>query len=302
MAHCKNCSRNALFLMFFSLSCVSPVVGGGEGPVVTPGAWLKDVIIDYESDGVRNFGTAQIYFPKGYGGGPDARTLIVLHGYRQTPADWEKRTPIAAYADRYGFVLVCPAMATTLYESKYYPETVNRWAPVPGSKFIADVLMPFIRKNFGLGKSRKNTGIFGISTGARGALMLAARHPKMFGAAAGLSGDYDSSSMKNDRILTQVFGAYEEHRERWEEEANVLKRAAALKKTPVYLGHGGRDRVVPPMQTDLLAGCLRRLAEESGGDEPVVEEAMSAAAGHDWGYWAAMVPEVLAFFDERLKR
>ncbi len=295
--------RSALFFLLLFLSCISPAMGGGNrADDIAPGAWLRDVKVGYEADGVGYQATVQIYFPKGYAGSNGARTLIVLHGYRQTPADWETRTPIAEYADRYGLVLVCPAMTTTLYESKYYPESVNRWASVPGGEFIADILVRFLRKNYGLAGDRERTGIFGISTGGRGALMLAARHPRLFGAAAGLSGDYDASSMKNDRILTLVFGAYEEHRERWEDEANVLKRAAALKKTPVYLGHGGRDRVVPPSQTTLLADCLKTLAENGGGYELTVEEAKSAGAGHDWRYWGSLVPEVLEFFDARLEK
>ena len=292
----------ASIFLLLSISCVSPVVGGGDRADIAPGAWLRDVKIEYDVDGVQYHGTTQLYFPKGYAGGKNARTLIVLHGYRQAPADWEKRTSIAEYADRYGFVLVCPAMTTTLYESKYYPETVNRWAPAPGGEFITDILVSFIRKNYGLGMDRERTGIFGVSTGGRGALMLAARHPKIFGAAAGLSGDYDSSTMKNDRILTLVFGAYDENRERWEEEANVLKKAVNLKKTPVYLGHGGRDRVVPPSQTKLLADCLKKLAEDSRGYEHVVEEAKSDGAGHDWQYWGGLVPEVMKFFDEKLEK
>ncbi len=287
-------------VLLVSLSCVSTATEEKSGYDIKPGRWLRNVRVEYEAGGVISGGLVQIYFPKKYEGSSSARTLIVLHGYRQQPSDWENGTPVTEYADRYGFVLVCPAMSTTLYESKYFPETVNRWAPLPGGVFISKTLIEFLRKNFGLAKKRDTTGIFGVSTGARGALLLAAQHRKIFGAAAGLSGDYDSESIKNDRLLISVYGYYESNRERWEEEVNILRLAENLKKTPVFLGHGTRDAVVPPPQTKLLVDRLIQLADEKGGYELVVDTEKSNGAGHDWKYWGSLVPEVFSFFDRKL--
>src|SRR5208337_1610597 len=110
-------------------------------------------------------GIVHIFFPKGYRPGTPARTILVLHGWRQDPGDWERNTPVAWYADKYNFVLVCPAMRTTLYESKYYPETVSKWAAMPGGEYVVKILMEYVRKNYGLATERELTGIFGISTG-----------------------------------------------------------------------------------------------------------------------------------------
>ncbi|OHD65024.1 MAG: hypothetical protein A2176_04555 [Spirochaetes bacterium RBG_13_51_14] len=256
--------------------------------------------VDYEADAVMHRGLVQMYIPKNYAGVSSARTLIVLHGFRQQPGDWEKSTPIAEYADAYRFVLVCPAMSTTLYESKYFPETENKWAPVPGGEYIMKVLIPFLRSRFGLAVDRERTGIFGISTGARGALLLAARHNDVFGAAAGLSGDYDSASLKQDRLVISVYGPYDANKERWEDEVNIIKLAERLKKTPVFLGHGARDSVVLPPQTKMLSERLTELHNDRGGYELEVDQEKSRNAGHDWNYWASMVPDVLRFFDQKL--
>jgi S-formylglutathione hydrolase FrmB len=264
--------------------------------------WLRNVKVDYEVDKVAYYGIVQIYFPKNYAADTVSRTLIVLHGYRQKPGDWETGTPIAEYADRYGLVLVCPAMTTTLYESKYYPETVNKWAPIPGGEYVSKVLIGFLQKNFNLARERERTGIFGISTGARGALLLAAQHQKIFGAAAGLSGDYDSVSIKNDRLLMSVYGPYDGNPDRWENEVNILKLAENLKKTPVFLGHGTRDAVVPPPQTKMLADRLKELAVEKGGYELMVDQEKSNGSGHDWTYWGRLIPDVLTFFDQKLEK
>ena len=273
-----------------------------EAPEIAPGSWLRDVSVTYRAGEASHRGSVHLYFPRDYRPGKAVRTLVLLHGYRQSPGDWELRTPAARYADEYGFVLVCPAMSTTLYESAYYPETVNRWAPVPGSRFVTEVLIPFVRERYGLARKRDLTGVYGISTGARGALLLAARNSDVFGAAAGLSGDYDASSMRRDRILTSVYGRYEDHPERWEGEVNILALAERLRKTPVYLGHGTRDGVVPPQQTDLLARKLGDLRGRGRGYPCEVEREKSEGAGHDWNYWGGLTPGVFAFFDRHLGR
>ncbi len=294
-------SRYYSIILIIVLSCVSAAKEKKFAYDIKPGQWLRNVKVEYEEGSVKGRGLVQIYFPKNYAGPSRARTLIVLHGYRQQPSDWENGTPVTEYADRYGFVLACPAMTTTLYESRYFPETVNKWAPQPGGVFIGKTLIGFLRKNFGLANNRGVTGIFGISTGARGALLLAAQHKKLFGAAAGLSGDYDSESIKNDRLLTSVYGYYESNRERWEEEVNIIKLAENLKKTPVFLGHGTNDAVVPPPQTKMLADRLMQLGADKRGYDLVVDKEKSNGAGHDWKYWGSLVPEVFAFFDSKLK-
>jgi len=297
-----NFSKYISFLILLSLSCATTASGRDNKPDIRPGAWLRNVKVDYEVDRVAYCGMAQIYFPKNYTSDTASRTLIVLHGFRQKPGDWETGTLIAEYADRYGMVLVCPAMTTTMYESKYYPETVNKWAPIPGGEYISTILIGFLRKNFNLAKERECTGIFGISTGARGALLLAAQHREIFGAAAGLSGDYDAVSIKNDRLLVSVYGPYDGNRDRWENEVNILKLAENLQKTPIFLAHGTRDSVVPPPQTAMLAERLKELAAEKTGYELVVDQEKSNGSGHDWMYWGRLVPDVLMFFDQKLKK
>jgi putative tributyrin esterase len=287
-----------LFSLFFSSGGTKDIVSAD----LIPGSWLRNVKIEYEVDKIKHHGIIQIYFPSGYAPGASARTLVVLHGWRQNPKDWEINTQIAELADRQDIVLVCPAMGTTLYESGYYPETTNRWAAMPGGEYTAKTLVDFLRKNFRLALRRESTGIFGISTGGRGAILLASRYCEIFGAAAGLSGDYDSASIKNDRLLISVYGTYDRNRERWEKEVNILKMAENLKNTPVFLAHGTQDAVVPPEQTAMLAERLNALHNEKGGFDLVWEREKSNNALHDWKFWASLVPDVMQFFDQRLKK
>ena len=135
-----------------------------------------------------------------------------------------------------------------------------------------------------------------------GAILLAAQHPKLFGAASSLSGDFDSLTLRNDRLLVGTYGPYEQFIDRWEKEVNIIKMAERLKDTPLFLGHGTRDAVVPPPQTAMLADRLKELKKKKGGFDLECDTAKSFNAGHDWTYWGSLVPEVLKFFDARLKK
>ena len=295
--------RKFLLLLFIVIVAGSlPVYGLKYKGEIVPGRWIRNLQVEYKVDGKMHHGKIQIYFPSRYKKGEKARTLIALHGYKQRMSDWENRTPVKKFADKYNFVLVCPDMGTTLYESKYYKETTNRWAPVPGGVFISKILIKYLKKNFNLARRRDKTGIFGLSTGARGALLLAAKHNSIFSAAAGMSGDYDPVSMPHDRLLTSIYGSYQQNKKRWKDDDNILKLAGNLKRISVFLSHGGQDRVVPKKQTFILAIKLIQLKKKRGGYELVYQPKKSKYYQHDWRYWSLMVPGIFKFFDKRLDK
>jgi putative tributyrin esterase len=265
-----------------------------------PGTWLRDIRIPYQSDNNNFQATAQIYFPRDYKKGNNNRTLVVLPGYNQSMRVWEQHSGIERYADKYGFVLVCPEMGKTLYETSFYPETSVKWGGIPGGKFVALTLIDYMRNTFDLCNSREKTGIMGLSTGARGAIMLAALYSDRFGATAGLSGDYDPTIMTSDRLLTSIYGDFSKNTERWEREASVLYFADKLKNTSVFLAHGGKDFVVYKEQTIILAIKLKQLHNQEGGYDVVYR--LKAYKMHDWSFWGSMVPEITQFFDEKLAR
>jgi S-formylglutathione hydrolase FrmB len=266
---------------------------------ITPGSWIYDKITytyNEESASVN----LQLYFPKTYKGSSSVRTLIVLHGYRGNQKDWNNNTRISALAEQYSFVLVCPSMATTLYESAYFPETLNKWGPLPGGLFISDVLVPYLRKNFSAATNPKFTGIFGNSTGGRGALLAAARNPEFFGAAGGVSGDYDPVSMPQDRLLVSVYGPYKDFEERWQNTDNLMEMAVNLNGIPVFLAHGSKDSVVEKEQAILISLRLNQL-EKKGGSYPKVSK-LYPYKMHDWDCWRTALSDAMVFFDENLSK
>ncbi len=262
-----------------------------------PGKWLRDVRVPLETDGA--FARVQIYFPRSYAAGKKQRTVIALHTYTGSMSELDANTPVARLADERGLVIVCPDMGKTMYESRYYPETEIKWSPVPGGKYIGEVLLPFLRREFGLALDRESTGIVGLSTGGRGALLAAVNYPGLFGAAAGISGDYDPLTMTNDRLLKTVYGNYDKNRDRWENDDNVLKMAENLKKTPVMLIHGGKDYITPKGQSLVLAMKLKQLQKKSAGYDVVYIEKKHQT--RDWPFWKSAVSETIEFFSQKLQ-
>jgi S-formylglutathione hydrolase FrmB len=68
--------------------------------------------------------------------------------------------------------------------------------------FVTRQLIALIDERFRTVASRSQRAIFGISMGGYGAMMLAARHPDLFGAAATLSGAVDSNLPVNGSVLS----------------------------------------------------------------------------------------------------
>ncbi len=191
-------------------------------------------------------------------------------------------------------------MRTTVYESKFYPETKKKWASIPGGKFVGEVLVNYLISNFSLAYDRKKTGLFGISTGARGGLLLACKYKDKFSSVAGFSGDYDPVSMKNSKILINIYGEYKKFKQRWANDDNVMKLADNLKDTSIYLSHGTKDYIVPRLQTVLLVVNLKKLNTKHGGYDMLYKEKKHST--HDWKYWRQVLPDVMSFFDNMMGR
>lgn len=79
--------------------------------------------------------------------------------------------------------------------SGYWSDWFNNGAGGPPryETFVIQQLMPLIDANFRTLADRAQRAVMGDSMGGYGALMLAARHPDLFGAAASLSGTVDTN-------------------------------------------------------------------------------------------------------------
>ncbi|MFC1671118.1 alpha/beta hydrolase [Spirochaetota bacterium] len=300
-------NKNCHVKRYFTIACAVIITGifvsasGFEFKgTIKPGKWLRNLKVEYTHKGVKSSAKVQIYFPKGYEKGDNLRTIIALHDYSGSLRNWEKETNIEKFANMYKFIIVCPAMYKTVYETKFYPQTTYMWGKIPGGKFVGEVLINYLREEFGIAKEREMTGIVGASTGGRGAILLAATYNDTFGAATGLSGDYDSVSLSRTKRFIAVYGKYKYFKKRWHDDDNIMKLAVNLKDTPVYLYHGGKERAIRKGHSVLLAIRLRQLQKKHGGYEITYLEKKYNT--HDWDYWRRRVSEFMDFFNEKLKK
>lgn len=99
----------------------------------------------------------------------------------------------------YPSIVVSPD-ANSGYWSDWYNS--GAFGPPKYETFVIDQLIPLIDKRFRTIARRSHRAIFGISMGGYGAMMLAARHPDLFSAAATLSGAVDSNISLNGTVLS----------------------------------------------------------------------------------------------------
>ncbi len=219
--------------------------------------------------------------------------MLVLPGWKFSRTRWYRETDLLDWCGKMGIRAAFPEMTVTCYESRYFPETRMKWAGTPGGEWIRSILIPYMNRKYGMFEKGARNYLLGLSTGGRGVLLVALRNPGIFSACATLSGDCDQSRMPGDRLMTAIYGPYEQHRLRWKNVDNPI--ASILKGewvAPIYIGHGKSDGVSPYSQSRLLYETISNRPEK-------IKAVFSdpAGGGHDFNYWRSEVPAIMKFFD-----
>lgn len=219
-------------------------------------------------------------------------TAVLLPGWNFLPDDWCFKSSLCEKLLSNGYNLVMPDMGKSVYCNEIYPETRADWRSFPTRKWLTDTVFFELQKRFNLLSPEEKNCIIGLSTGARGVALVVLSCPKLFKCAAALSGDYDQRRMKNDNLMKGFYGEYEKYMYRWEGIDNVVLRVKEF-NTPIYLGHGSIDMVVPPEQTKLFY-------EELIKAHPKLTVKLSMPkAGHDYKYWDSEVDSIISFFEKQ---
>ncbi|MGL4368959.1 MAG: alpha/beta hydrolase [Spirochaetota bacterium] len=265
---------------------------------VKPGAWLKGISVPYDGPEGEFFVQVQIFFPEGFVKGEMIRSLILLPPRGKAVSEWERNSIARKLANQYKIALICPDTGKSVYETSFYPETADKWAPLPGGRWVAETLVPYMREQFALCRSRSDTGIAGIESGARGALLIAEKNPRLFGFAAGMSGLYDLSVI-NSSAYVNVYGSKKSFPERWSREDNVIALASELKNTAVYIVHGKRDEEVPVDHSQLLVIRLSQLKKQNSGVYNYKYAERNKP--HKWDFWNSELPDLFLFMDQNIR-
>jgi enterochelin esterase-like enzyme len=131
--------------------------------------------------------------------------------------------------------------------------------------------------------------LMGLSTGARGAVLMGMEHQNEVGAVIALSGDYFPNFDTTDKLMINSMGLYSQFKARWENGANDVRNLDGMPNF-VYLAHGLRDTWVNPEHTLRLK---KRFNEIQTTEIVKVE---IADGKHDYAFWNEAGLEGLALY------
>ena len=264
------------------------------------GHWSDPIAFKGAIDAHEATGRMLVYLPAGYDASDaDAARryplAIALHGWAHSPELFKKKGTLGTWADTYGVVLAVPAMGKSVYETAFYPETKGDWRTAPGTRWVGEVVLPYVRQHYRVFPDRAHTAVIGYSTGGRGAVLIAEAYPE-FAFVGGLSGTYDLLRLAPKegeyRIHALLYGARDTFPERWTRDNCVApERLAKLAGTRLYIAHGAADKVVSPSQTEALETALAGMkleAETAAGKRGALfasEFVFAPDAAHDWTFW-----------------
>lgn len=218
-------------------------------------------------------------------------TLLLLQGWNFPNTDWCEKTTLCEKALQQGYALVCPEMGKSIYSEKIYAQTRKDWLIYPTRAWLVVTLLPALQK-MGLFSEDEFSGIVGLSTGARGAFLVALDRPELFDAIACLSGDYDQSKFPEDNLYTGFFGAAASYPERWNGSENPMSRIDQL-QAALYIGHGTKDKVVDAKHSYFLYEALKSRKFDQ------MEYHQAEGFGHDYAYWNSEIDAILEFFEKQ---
>ncbi|MCS7085636.1 MAG: alpha/beta hydrolase-fold protein [Bacteroidia bacterium] len=222
----------------------------------------------------------EVMLPEGEASG----NILLLPGWGFSRLDWCQKTDFCVRATAAGYRIFAPEMGKSIYASQPYPETRRDWRGYPTRKWVTDTLIPKLQKHGAFLPGAKNAAV-GLSTGARGAVLIAQDLPEIFSHVAALSGDYNPAAVPQDNLMLGFYGPADQFPERRHGRDNPSERPL---KAKCFLGHGEADRVVPASETRNFYEKIK---------SPDVRLHIIPGAGHTYEYWGGQTGAILAFLN-----
>jgi len=232
---------------------------------------------------------ATLILPDAYAAHPERRfpVLYLLHGAGDTHKKWNQETDIAALADQYGMIVLCPDGGKTSWffdspiDPKFQYET-----------FVAKECVEFMDKNYRTLVDRRHRALCGNSMGGHGALFLAIRHKDTFATAVALSGGVDIRPFARKWSISRRIGSKKKFPENWEK-LTVINLAKSLKPgdLAISLDCGDHDfflKVNRALHEQLLAQGIDHQYQEHPGS-------------HGWDYWRKAIKRQMPFIEEQFR-
>jgi len=255
--------------------------------IITGGAAQKQYVLS--SRNILKADTVWVFTPSDYPANPTKKypLIYLLHGWSGTYHQWNDIMDCQSYADRYGFIIVCP---DGLYDSWYINSPAIKQSRYADFFFID--LMPFVTKTYRV--DSENVFITGLSMGGHGALYLFEQKPDLFRSAGSLSGVLDLSVSRNEYRISDYLGLQHEKSDDKELEAysvtgNIEKIAQSGKE--IIFSCGTSD------QFYAINNEFRLKCNEYKVDATYI----SSPGTHNYAYWKSAIGYHFEFFTKRIK-
>ncbi|MDR2835455.1 MAG: prolyl oligopeptidase family serine peptidase [Bacteroidales bacterium] len=217
--------------------------------------------------------------------------ILLLHGWNCYKDEICQNTDFCDQAINKGYILIIPNLGKTNYISSIYPQTHKNLQIYPTLTWIIDTMITNLQNNFSLFLQNQNNFIAGISTGARGATMLAYHLPEIFKAVATISGEFDITSRPDYYLYYAYLGQLENFPERWKKECFAFDCEHYL--VPTYIGHGENDNTAPVQNSLDMYDSLRFYHSDIKFILNIVPN-----ASHNYKYWKTETKNIITFFNE----
>jgi S-formylglutathione hydrolase FrmB len=231
---------------------------------------------------------AIVITPDSYSKARKFPVVYLLHGADGDYSNWILKVPeIAAFADQYQQIIVCPDGGVT---SWYFDSPVN-----PAWKYetyIVGELVPWVDANYATITQRKGRAITGLSMGGHGALYLAFRHQDVFGAAGSMSGGVDIRPFPKNWKIEEKLGSYAQYPENWENNTVI---------NMVHLLTPNRLTLIIDCGTDDFFYKANLNLHEKLLERNIPHDFIARPGIHDWSYWKNAVKYQMLFFGSYFK-
>lgn len=226
---------------------------------------------------------AVIVLPEAYNSPAENFAVVyLLHGWSGSYRDWAAHTDLTEFADRYGFILVCPDGGYAGWYLDSPLQTDSRY-----QTYIAEDVISFVDQNFRTLNNPQDRFITGLSMGGHGAVRLLCLFPEKFAAAGSMSGvlELDQSTKKYD--IAKLIGEYEN--DLWQKESclNLVELLAGQEKG-LLLDCGIEDRFIHS----------NRKVHQKLIDLQIEHDYYERPGGHSWDYWVNALDYHLLYFSK----
>jgi putative tributyrin esterase len=206
--------------------------------------------------------------------------VYLLHGYSGGSSDWNDHLKVQDYADKFGFIIVCPDG----YYSSWYADSPFKTNNQCATFFKKD-LFPAIHKKYKIDSSA--IFITGLSMGGCGSINFFIHNQNYFRAAGSMSGILDIRSFPNNWEIKDLLGEYKKFPGNWDKYSCVYNLKYLKNKKKPFLIDCGSEDIAYPVNLK-----LKKEAEELGLNITFI----TRPGEHNWQYWTESLKTHLDFF------